>query len=99
MLPLGICATVLAIVAAFIVRAAHPLALPWFEAATVLAIAVAAIYPIYFTTANTALAGTFLQANEITTELLRWRNWHWVRTVLGTLSFLSALHGLTRLAS
>jgi hypothetical protein len=99
MLPLGVCATALAIVAALITRAACPPAFPWFAAATVLAIAVAAIYPIYFTTANTALAGTSLRANEITAELVRWRTWHWVRTGLGTLSFLSALQGLARFSS
>ena len=95
MLPLGASATVLAVLAASLAR---PLSSPharWLVVAAVLAAAVAAVYPLYFTSANAALAGGALGASEITAELQRWRIWHWVRTAAGVLAFLAALRGLS----
>jgi len=94
MIPLGASATVSAVVAALLVRAVSAPAFRWLAVAAALAIAVAAVYPFYFGSANAALAGGDLAPGEIAAELQRWRSWHWFRTVAGALAFLAALRGL-----
>lgn len=95
MLPLGASATVLAVLAASLVRPLSSPRFPWFVLAAALAVAAAAIYPLYFISANEALAGASLTAAEIAAELDRWRTWHWVRTAAGVLGFLATLRGLS----
>jgi hypothetical protein len=95
MLPLGASATALTM---FAVALARPVSSPhfrWLAVAAALAVGVVAIYPLYFSSANAALAGGGLAASEIASELHRWRKWHWVRTGAGVLSFFAVLRGLT----
>ena len=94
MLPLGASATVLAVVAASLLRPVGSPPFRWFALATAFAVAVAAICPIYFTSANAILVDGNLEASEIAVELQRWSAWHWVRTAAGLLGFLAALRGL-----
>jgi hypothetical protein len=60
------------------------------------ALFVAAIYPVYYTDANAALASGSLTPAEITAELARWRAWHWARVFAGALAFASAVHACAR---
>jgi hypothetical protein len=95
MLPLGASAAILAVLAAALAR---PLSSPRFGSfalAAALAVAVGAVYPLYFSAANAAIAGKSLGADEIAAELVRWRSWHWFRTGAGVLGFLAALRGLS----
>jgi hypothetical protein len=94
MIPLGASSTVVALVAAWLARRASSPSFPWFAVAAALAVAVAAVYPLYFTSANAALAGGGLDGGQVALELARWRAWHWVRTIAGMLPFLAALRGL-----
>jgi type III secretory pathway component EscV len=94
MLPLGASSTVLVIVAAVLARMASSPSFPWFTLAAALAVAVAGIYPLYFTSANASLAGGSLDASQVAAELGRWRGWHWARTGAGVVGFLAALRGL-----
>jgi hypothetical protein len=91
MLPLGAGATLLSLLTAALVRPRSSLAFRWWALVAALAVAVAAVYPLYFVAANAALAGGSLSPDEVALELQRWRTWHWVRTVAGTLAFLAAL--------
>ena len=95
MLPLGGSATAFAVVAVLLVRPMSSPRFLWFALAAALAVAVAATYPLYFSSANAALAGASLLAGEIAAELDQWRTWHWVRTGAGVLGFLAALRGLS----
>lgn len=99
MLPLGASSTILAVIAAWLARAASSPGSPWLAAAAALAVAVAAVYPLYFTSANADLAGGHLDAAQVAAELGRWRVWHAVRTGAGVLAFLAALRGLMLSAS
>jgi hypothetical protein len=56
-------------------------------------VAIAAIYPLYFTSAN-APRGRRPHGGEIAAELDRWRTWHWVRTGAGVLGFWPRCAGL-----
>jgi hypothetical protein len=94
MLPLGASATLFAIIAAFAARSGDGAGFLWLTTAAGLAVIVAAVYPVYFTSANAALAGGDLQSSEVAVELGRWRAWHWLRTSAGLLAFLAALCGL-----
>lgn len=96
MLPLGASSTLLVLAAAWFARSASPSSFPWLALAAALAVGVAAVYPLYFTSANAALASGSLDASQVAAELGRWRAWHWARTGAGALSFLAALRGLAR---
>lgn len=96
MLPLGASSTLLVVLAAWLARAASSPAGLWLAVSAALAVAVGATYPLYFLSANAALAGGQLDASQVAAELARWRSWHWARTCAGLLSFLAALRGLAR---
>lgn len=94
MLPLGAGATILTGIAAALVRPVSSPPFRWFAVAAALAVAVAALYPLYFASANTALADAGHAASETAANLERWRVWHLARTAAGVLAFLAALRGL-----
>jgi hypothetical protein len=95
MIPLGVFAAVLAVLAAAGARPVSSARFRWSAAAAALAVAVGALYPLYFGAANAAIAGGGLAPAEITAELARWRTWHGVRTVAGLLGFLAALRAVS----
>jgi uncharacterized membrane protein YfcA len=94
MVPLGAAATVLSLLAAVLARRVSAPSFRWWVVAAVLAVAVAAMYPLYFASANAALASEGLAPGEIAAELRRWRTWHQARTGAGVLAFLAGLHAL-----
>lgn len=94
MFPLGASSTILVVAAAGLARRASSPSLPWFALAAVLAVVVAGTYPLYFASANAALAEGSLDASQVAAELSRWRSWHWARTGAGVVGFLAALRGL-----
>lgn len=94
MLPLGASATILSVIAAAVARPVSSPPFRWFAVAAALAVAVAALYPLYFASANTALADAGRAASETAASLERWRVWHLARTAAGVLAFLAALRGL-----
>jgi len=98
MLPLGASATLLAVIAASFVRPVFSAASCWLVSAAALPVAAVGTYPLYFSSSNAALAGGRLEEGQVSAELLRWRTWHWVRTVAGLLAFLAALCGVSRLS-
>jgi len=91
MVPLGAGATLSTLVAASVVVVGQRGEWLWLAAAAVLMVFVAAIYPLYYTAANAALASGAGTPAEIGAELARWRLWHWVRLAAGLLAFLALL--------
>lgn len=51
----------------------------------------AASHEFYFKNANTQFANATLAPDELATELKRWSAWHWMRTGLMALAFLTSL--------
>ena len=95
MIPLGglaVIATVLA--AAYAHSRRHP-GWRWLGLAALLALLIAAVYPLYYTSANAALGSQTLGPSEIAAELVRWQTWHWARVAAGIAALYCALHGAT----
>jgi Na+-transporting NADH:ubiquinone oxidoreductase subunit NqrB len=91
MIPLGSLATLSVLLAASVAAVRR---LPGWACLAVAAISagfIAAIYPLYYSGANTALGSGTLAPAEITAELTRWRSWHWARIVAGVVAFLGAI--------
>ena len=56
-----------------------------------LAVAVLAVFPLYFQRVNASFASGTIDADRVAEELRRWSSWHWVRTIIATAAFLCAL--------
>lgn len=69
---------------------------PWLVVAALSAIGVMVTYPVFFAGINAAFARGGLSDSEVRSLLVRWETWHWIRTGLGTLSFVAALRALHR---
>ena len=95
MIPLGVGATLLSVLAAALARPISSPGFRWWAVAAGLALGVAAVYPLYFSAANAALAGGSLEPAQIADELERWRVWHQARTAAGIAGFLAALRALS----
>ncbi len=93
MVPLGSLATVVTVLAAVSAAVRRLPGWHWIATAAIAALFVAAIYPLYYTTANAALSSGALAPAEITAELARWRTWHWARIVAGAVAFVAAIRG------
>ena len=65
---------------------------------SVLALAVLAAFPLYFKAANTSFTEGTIAPDGLGAELARWARWHWARTVLATVAFLSAAWAATGIA-
>lgn len=96
MVPLGAIATLTTVVAALSAWRTTASGARWFLVASALVVGVALVYPLYFSSANEAFVQGTLVPAEVPQELLRWRAWHWARTVAGLGAFLAALVGLSR---
>ena len=75
-------------------------ALSWFRqtasrwllgVSALLAVAVLAVFPLYFQRVNASFAAGTIALDRLAAELRRWSSWHWVRTVLATTAFISAV--------
>ena len=61
-----------------------------------LVVVVLAVFPIYFQRANTSFAAGTIAISQIAEELRRWSHWHWFRTMIALLAFISAVAALMR---
>lgn len=91
--PLEIASTVLAIAAAALYRS-HPAGGGFFVLSAVLAVAVLALFPLYFQQVNVSFETGTIPLEALATELACWGAWHWGRTAIGTAAFGSALLGV-----
>lgn len=62
--------------------------------ATLLAIAVLAVFPVYFQRANTSFRAGTIAVERVSGELRVWSAWHWGRTVLSLAAFGGAAAAL-----
>jgi hypothetical protein len=67
-----------------------------FTASTGLTVAVLASFPLYFKSANARFAAGSVPNAKVEAELKRWATWHWARTTLAIVAFLSAASALAR---
>ena len=58
------------------------------------AVAVLAVFPMYFQQANTSFARGAIASADVARELERWATWHWGRTLLAIGAFACALLAL-----
>ena len=58
---------------------------------TILAVVVLALFPLYFQRVNASFAAGTIAPDRVAEELRRWSFWHWVRTLIATAAFISAL--------
>ena len=63
----------------------------WTTAAAACAVGMFIMVPIYFGAANPTLAGGAGSPTEITAELNRWGQMHWVRTILSLIGMFCAV--------
>jgi hypothetical protein len=91
MVPLGGLATVTIVLAAGLAAVRRLPGRHWLALSAVSTLFIAAIYPLYYTTANAALGSGTLAPGEITVGLARWRAWHWARIIAGAVAFLAAI--------
>lgn len=88
--------TIITIVAAVIVAAINGAAnMPW-NVSAVLCLVTFAIFFIYFRTANNRFATHDISDEALESELVRWSNWHWLRTVLIIAAFGASIYGHTQ---
>jgi hypothetical protein len=59
-----------------------------------LAVAVLGVFPLYFQRVNAGFAAGAIAADRVTEELRRWSSWHWLRTIMATAAFISAVAAL-----
>jgi len=92
--PLGIGGAVLAIAAAVLERWPLRGESGFQLASALLAVAVLAASPLYFTDVSASFAAGTIPHAALADELTRWACWHWARTVLAIAAFAAALMGL-----
>jgi MFS family permease len=68
----------------------------WLLVAAFSAIGVMVTYPIFFAGTNESFERGGLSDSTVRFLLDRWAMWHWIRTALGTVSFIAALRALQR---
>jgi len=96
MIPLGagsVAATVATLVACWSGPATRR---RWLLIAALSAIGVMVTYPIFFAATNEAFVRGGLADSTVRNLLGRWATWHWIRTGLGLIGFVSALGALQR---
>ncbi|HET6266922.1 MAG TPA: DUF1772 domain-containing protein [Acidobacteriota bacterium] len=93
MLPLGFTA-ILVTLASLVACWRSPLERRWLLIAAILAVVVMGTYPLFFEATNAAFVRGGLSDEAVRSMLDQWTTWHWIRTSLGILGFLSALRAL-----
>ena len=64
----------------------------WFTVtAAVLMLVILSLFFIYFQSVNASFAAGTISPDLVPTELARWAAWHWTRTGLAAIAFVSAL--------
>lgn len=71
-------------------------ALPWLVTSALCAVAVLAVFPLYFRKANASFASGSIASGAVARELARWSRWHSARTVLAAASCAAAMIALLR---
>jgi len=92
--PLEVAAAVLTMAAAAVNWGSHGAGNPLLVLSALLAVAVLAVFPIYFQRVNASFATGTIAVDRVTEELRRWSAWHWVRTIIATAAFISAVAAL-----
>jgi anthrone oxygenase-like protein len=94
MIPLGVGS--IAVTAATVVACWRGSAMGrrWLVIAAVLAMGVMITYPLFFAATNATFIRGGLSDAAVRSLLDRWVIWHWIRTGLGSLSFVAALRAL-----
>lgn len=94
--PLEIAATVLSLAALGAGWIDDSAALAWLAVSALGAVAVVAVFPLYFQKANASFASGSIAAEAVARELARWSRWHWARTILAAASFGASVLALLR---
>lgn len=92
--PLEVAAAILTAVAAALSRVSADRRNLFPVMATLFAVAVLAVFPIYFQRVNTSFAAGTIAADRVAEELRRWSSWHWFRTVMAMAAFVFSLAAL-----
>ena len=67
-------------------------------ASAVLAVSVLGAFPLYFQGTNESFASGEIAPGDVPVELGRWARWHWMRTIVAVLAFVSSTLGLAVLS-
>ncbi len=94
--PLEVSSTLLVVAAAALAWLADLPGQAAFLVSTGLTLAVLASFPVYFKNANARFAAGSIPIEDVAGELDRWAKWHWARTGLALIAFLSAVLGLAQ---
>ena len=92
--PLEVAAAILTAVAAALSRISADRRSLFLVMATLFAIAVLAVFPIYFQRVNASFAAGTIATDHVAEELRRWSRWHWFRTIMAMAGFVFSLAAL-----
>jgi len=87
--PLTTLAVVLAVTTSVMVGTSN---IPWLICSG-FCLSALAIFFVYFRKANNRFATHDIDENELTSELQRWSNWHWLRTIMVIVSLSFSIYG------
>lgn len=65
-----------------------------FVVAAALSFVILGMFVVYFGDANAGFAAHTIEPARLPDELARWSRWHWARTLLGVVAFVSSAVGL-----
>lgn len=88
--PLEVVAALLAVLAAVVSRLTGGDGAPLLIVASVLSVALLAMFPIYFQRANASFAEASIEPDRVKEALSAWARWHWARVGLAAAAFLAA---------
>lgn len=88
--PLEIAGAVLTLIAAGIAAVERRRASRLLSLATLLAVGVLVIYPLYFQDVNASFVAGTIATATVADELARWSSWQWVRVAMGGGAFVAA---------
>ena len=66
----------------------------WLVAASICALCMIMVFPLYFAGANAALIAGEMSGAEITAELTRWEKMHWLRTIAAIVGCFCAINAV-----
>ncbi len=92
--PLEVAAAILTAVAAALSRIRADRRSLILVMATLFAVAVLAVFPIYFQRVNASFAAGTIATDQVAEELRRWSRWHWFRTIMAMAGFVFSLAAL-----
>ena len=92
--PLEVAAALLAIAAAAVHWLSGSAGRHLLVLSALLAVAVLAVFPLYFQRVNASFAAATIPVDRVASELRRWSSWHCARTLIATAGFVAALVAL-----